>query len=220
MLWIDQVRQFLSLPSDRLLSVTAYGEAASEGGEGMAAVLNVIRNRTNNLGTFADADILNATGSPWHAVILKKAQFSMYNSGNSVRPIAERLASNFDTEYQTNSTLRTAYSLSQMLLSNTLEDNTFGATFYYNPSITSPSWASGMTVVASIGRHIFLSPDGPVYQVPTVQDYPTDQSEYPSENGINEASGGSIQQAGLSDPLTIALLIGMGLGVLYYVFHK
>ncbi len=213
MTWIDQVRQFLSLPTDRLLAITAYGEASSEGGEGMAAILNVIRNRANNLGTFGDADILNATQSPYHAVILKKAQFSMFSPGNSVRPIAERLASNFDAEYQANSVLRTAYSLSQMLLAGTLEDNTLGATFYYNPLMASPSWAPGMVVVVSIGRHTFLSPTGPVYATLTTPvtegEYPADESEYPTgEEGF--------MAAGFSSPLTIALLVGMGLGVLYY----
>jgi len=147
---------FLSLPTEKLLAITAYGEAGGEGAEGMMAVLNVIRNRTADLGQYADQDVLNTTGDPYKAVILKSKQFSMFNVGDPVRVIAERLATNFDSEAQTNLALGQAYSLSQMLLQGTLADNTGGADHYHATYVT-PSWAALMPVTGQIGNHIFYA---------------------------------------------------------------
>jgi len=157
--WSDKNLLFLSLSVDRLLAITAYGEAASEGGEGMAAVLNVIRNRAAGVSQFGDAEIYSLTGSPYHAVILKKAQFSMYNIGNAVRPTAERMANNFDSEVQSNSKLNQAYGIVTMLINGQLADNTGGAT-YYHTTYVNPSWASAMALLGQIGNHLFYSPPG------------------------------------------------------------
>lgn len=154
--WTDKNILFLSLPVDQLLAITAYGEAASEGGEGMMAVLNVIRNRAANVEVFGDREILNLTGSPYHAVILKEKQFSMYNLGTISRQIAEDLARNFDSKILSNSILQTAYNLAQMLLSGQLADNTGGAD-YYHATYVSPSWAPKMYKTVQIGRHIFYA---------------------------------------------------------------
>jgi spore germination cell wall hydrolase CwlJ-like protein len=162
--WIEKNLIFLSLPVDKLLAITAYGEAASEGGEGMMAVLNVIRNRALNPDTFADKDILNTTGSVYHAVVLKPYQFSMYNIDDPVRKIAEDLALNFDERILTNKNLQTAYNLSLMLLSGQLADNMGGATHYHSIAVT-PSWASAIPFVGQIGRHLFYSIGGETTQI-------------------------------------------------------
>ncbi|MCL6542061.1 MAG: cell wall hydrolase [Roseiflexus sp.] len=155
---------FLSLPVDLLLAITAYGEAASEGGEGMMAVLNVIRNRTKDPSKFADKTILKLTNSIYHAVILKPYQFSMYNLGNPAREIAEDLAVNFNSRIQTNKTLQTAYQLSLMLLYGQLEDNTGGATHYHSISVR-PEWASEVSFIGQIGRHLFYTAGVPTGEV-------------------------------------------------------
>jgi hypothetical protein len=157
--WSDQNQTFINLPVDQLLAITGYGEAASEGAEGIIGVLNVIRNRAANVSQFGDAEIYSLTGSAYHAVILKKAQFSMYNIGNTVRPIAERMATNFDSEVQSNSNLNQAYNLALMLLNGQLADNTGGAT-YYHATYVSPSWTSAMALLGQIGNHLFYSPSG------------------------------------------------------------
>jgi len=164
MVWIDQNQLFLALPTEKILAITAYGEAGGEGAEGMMAVLNVIRNRTADLGQYGDSDILAITGDPYKAVILKSKQFSMYNIGDPVRTIAERLATNFDSEAQTNSALGQAYSLSQMLVQGTLADNTGGAD-HYHATYVMPSWAALMPVTGQIGNHIFYASAGIIGQV-------------------------------------------------------
>lgn len=156
MTWAERNRIFLSLPVAKLLAITAYGEAAGEGGEGMLAVLNVIRNRTQYLNEFGDTNIYNLTSSPYHAVILKPYQFSMYNIRDPVRNIAERIGSNFDAEVNVNQSLSVAYNLAQMLLANAVNDNTGGATHYHATSVT-PAWSKTMPVTGQIGRHIFYA---------------------------------------------------------------
>ncbi len=192
MAWIDQISQFLSLPVDRLLAITAYGEAGGEGGEGMMAVLNVIRNRTTNLSVFGDSQIFSLTNSPYHAVILKEKQFSMYNPGDPVRTIAERIAMNWDNEIKTNATLKKAHELSLMLLQGVLADNTGGAD-HYHAIYVSPSWASSMVMTAQIGNHIF----------------------YASGNVLR-----TIAQFVEENPVTGMILFGMGLGLLFLYRKK
>ena len=54
-----------------------------------------------------------------------------------------------------------AYKVAEMLLSGKYEDPTKGATHYYNPEISNPSWgrqAGGAWL--KIGAHIFGTPDG------------------------------------------------------------
>ena len=153
--WTNQNTLFLNLPVDQLLAITAYGEAASEGAEGMMAVLNVIKNRTKE-NQFYDSEIYNLTRSAYHAVILKPKQFSMFNIGNAVRPIAERMANNFYSEVSSNSTLAQAYQLAQMLVSGQLADNT-GNSQYYHATYVSPSWASSYALMGQIGQHLFYS---------------------------------------------------------------
>jgi hypothetical protein len=153
--WTEKNQLFLSLPVDQLLAITAYGEAGSEGGEGMMAVLNVIRNRTLNP-DFADKEILNSTGSIYHAVILKPYQFSMYNIEDPVRKIAEDLALNFNERILTNKNLQIAYNLSLMLLTGQLADNTGGADHYHSIEVL-PSWAKEFKRTTQIGNHIFYA---------------------------------------------------------------
>ena len=192
MAWIDQVSLFLSVSVDRILAITAYGEAGAEGGEGMMAVINVVRNRTTNLGAFGDSSILAATNSPYHAVILKEKQFSMFNPGDPVRTIAERIASNWDSEVSSKESLRKAHELSIMLLQGILADNTGGAD-HYHATYVSPQWASIMPVTGQIGSHIFYA-SGKVL--------------------------GTITEFFGERPLTGLLLVGIGLGALLMIMKR
>ncbi len=155
MSWLTDNQVFTSLPSDKLLALVAYGEARGEGAEGMMAVLNVINNRTADR-SFYDSAIYNATGSPYHAVILKQNQFSVFNFGDPNRPLLVSLAENFNNAVASNSVLNQAYSLAAMLLNETLVDNTGGSVYYHERSIT-PSWVSSFTRIGQIGNHIFYA---------------------------------------------------------------
>lgn len=202
--WTDQNQLFLNLPVDKLLAITAYGEAGNEGGEGIMAVLNVIRNRTANLSAFGDSEIYNLTNSTYHAVILKAKQFSMYNLDDPVRATAIRIASNFDAEATSKPNLQMAYDLADMLLQGQLDDNTGGSDFYFNPNVVQPSWASSLTLMGQIGNHIFYKTPGSSYPMPTML-----ASIVPDLGTVDLSSVG----VG-SVPITTLILIGFGVGLL------
>ncbi|MBU0598769.1 cell wall hydrolase [Patescibacteria group bacterium] len=161
MAWIDNVRSFLKVPVDKLLAITAYGEARGEGTEGMMAVLNVIRNRAREVGTYGDQSIYSETGSAYHAIILAKKQFSMYNLDDPQRTTAANIAKNWDHYYSNYPILQTAYDLSRKLVAGMLPDNSGGATHYH--AITSfPPWRKDMIVLGQIKNHIFYIAKGEI----------------------------------------------------------
>ncbi|MFH1398941.1 MAG: cell wall hydrolase [Candidatus Woesearchaeota archaeon] len=145
---------FYSISADKLTALTAYGEARNEGAEGMIAVINVIRNRTKDSNQFADQSILAATGSVYHAVILKPYQFSPYNASDSQRPKMELIAAGFDSYLLSDANLSKAYELSRMMFTGVLTDNTYGATYFHATYVT-PAWASTIPLIGQIGNHIF-----------------------------------------------------------------
>lgn len=147
---------FLGLLPEQLLALAAYGEAASEGGEGMMAVLNVIINRANFPDTYADTDILNAGYSVWYAVTLKYKQFSAFNMGDPVRQKLVNFANDFQGSILSNTVLGQAYNLAQMAVAGSLQDNTGGSTNYHAASIL-PDWAGTLDKIGQIGNHIFYS---------------------------------------------------------------
>jgi spore germination cell wall hydrolase CwlJ-like protein len=194
--WTDQNLIFLNLPTDQFLAILAYGEAGNQGGEGMMAVLNVVRNRTMD-GSFYDQEIMNLTGDAYKAVGLKSSQFSMFNLNNSVRPIAERIAGNFAGEVSSNSILAQAYELAQMMIQGNLADNT-GGSQYYHASYVTPSWASVIPFIGQIGDQLFYG------------------------SGVSAATSGvgSIIEAGLGSNITIMILIGIGIGVVIKIIKR
>ena len=148
------VNIFTTLPPILLLALAAYGEAASEGGEGMMGVLNVIINRTKDPSKFADPTLLKLTKSIWHSVILKPYQFSAFNKSDPVRDKLRNIAGNFNEVIKTNTAFKKAYDLAELAIKGKLADNTQGATFYHADYV-SPSWAKKIPLIGKIGRHIF-----------------------------------------------------------------
>jgi len=161
-----------SLPVQSLLAITAYGEAATEGNEGLLAVMNVIKNRTKDPNQFADSSILSATQSLYHAVILKPYQFSVFNSNDPGRSRMEKFAADFPGSYQGDSILRSSYDLAGKVLSGSTADNTMGATFYHADYVL-PSWASEIPVIGQIGTHIFYGYSILAEQVSKITSNPT-----------------------------------------------
>ena len=147
---------FLTIPADKLLALTAYGEAASEGTEGMMAVINVVLNRMKDLTQFGDSSILAQTGSAYHAVVLKAKQFSVFNASDPGRSRLESLAASFNSAVLTNKVLANAYDIAKMAIQGMLSDNTGGSTHYHATSVM-PSWASTIPLIGQIGNHIFYS---------------------------------------------------------------
>ena len=117
-------------------------EAGNQGPKGMTAAGNVIMNRANTSGY----------GNGVRGVIMKPGQFSPMNSvtgyargeqGQNIDAIRPK---------------ETAYTIVDSLLSGTAKDITGGATHFYNPDISNPSWAKGKEFTR-IGDHVFGSAD-------------------------------------------------------------
>jgi spore germination cell wall hydrolase CwlJ-like protein len=189
---------FYTLPPDKLIALTAYGEAATEGTEGLMAVINVIINRMRDPQSYADKSILSQTNSLWHAVILKPYQFSIYNAADPSRQRMEYLARTFDNAVQTNPILSTAYKLAQYAVNGTLADNTGGST-HYHADYVSPAWSKTLERITQIGRHIFYS-------------------AYPAWQRVRAVIGEAVEAV---SPYTIYILFGlMGLGAVLYLKRK
>ncbi len=147
--------KFYSLTPQKLLALTAYGEAGGEGNEGMIAAMNVVKNRVlSNSANVLDANVLSVTKSKYHAVILKPYQFSIYNSNDGFRSRAEQIADNWNSEIKKYPVLDKAYTLAGKILSGSIADNTQGATYYHANYVT-PSWASSIPYIGQIGNHVF-----------------------------------------------------------------
>lgn len=156
--WTDSIQLFINLPTQDLLTIVAYGEAGNQGAEGLAAVINVVRNRTLDQ-SFYDMDIFNITGGDaYKAVILKKWQFSMFLTTDPVRAKAENWAQSLQIALSGNVAFQQAYNLAGMALQGSLEDNTGGSTYYFNPAgvTQEPQWASVIPFITQIGDHLFF----------------------------------------------------------------
>ena len=124
-----------------LLAKTLQAEAGNQGLAGMLAAGSVIMNRTQTPGY----------GNGLRGVILKPGQFSAWNSltgyagGEQGQDMLNMRPSS------------AAYQAADKLLTGDYQDQTGGATHYYNPSISNPKWgqkrAGGDWL--RIGDHIF-----------------------------------------------------------------
>ena len=133
-------------PMDReLLARALEAEAGNQGTEGMLAAGSVIMNRIRTPGY----------GGNLRDVILKPGQFSAFNSvtgyaggeqGQDIDNI--RVSDN-------------AYQVADALLSGNYKDPTGGATHFYNPDISNPSWGSKKAGGnwMRIGDHVFGKAD-------------------------------------------------------------
>jgi spore germination cell wall hydrolase CwlJ-like protein len=131
------------------LALTLWGEARSEGRDGMIAVAWVIRNRV-------ELD-LNKDGKPdwwgegYSQVCRAPYQFSCWNKADPNRPylIGERPIPA--------SQLLSCTQIAQWVMNNSVPDPTYGATHYYATSMrAAPPWAASAQKTTAIGRHIFF----------------------------------------------------------------
>jgi len=159
-MWIDQVRQWFQLSPLQLICLTAFGEARGEGSEGMQAVINVIHNRRlHPIRRFGDASILAETRSPYHAIILNKRQFCIFNLGdpNRGRLLALSDPVQFEGEARNNRFLRDAVRLGELFRTIGLVDLTGGADHFFTIHIRRPDWTRAMIHRTTIKRHEFWS---------------------------------------------------------------
>lgn len=140
--------ELLNLSPFNLCLVTLFGEVRGEPVEGQVGVANVLRNRLHS----------GRWGSTYHDVILSWAQFSCLwkelDGLNHQRVIdfARRVS---EIEHYTERERQLAW-VTQGLFSDSIRDNTFGATHYYADYIAPPAWtAPPARQVAKHGRHLF-----------------------------------------------------------------
>jgi spore germination cell wall hydrolase CwlJ-like protein len=123
-----------------VLARTIYGEAASDGADGMTAVASVIVNRAKSS--------INWWGKDITGVCLAPLQFSCNNTAAS----RAKLAALTDTD----PVFKTAQALAVQAVAGTLADTTQNADHYYAAYIPPPSWALGKAPVATIGKQLFF----------------------------------------------------------------
>lgn len=132
---------FENLPDVTLLALLIYGEARGEKEAGRRAVGHVVLNRLYKSKRY---------GATLPAVILKKWQFSCFNQGDPNRAKLEKLAVDPEGEIYDQ-----CLCVAANLLAGKDEDNTKGATHYFNPAVVKPAWARKMKHTVTIGNHEF-----------------------------------------------------------------
>lgn len=119
-----------------LLALVAWREARGEGSEGMRAVMHVIRNRVIT-GRYGDWD--HCIGAKWQFSSLTANGDAMLTQWpDSPDPVFAK-----------------ALILSEIIFDGVDDDNTEGATHFFNPHVVMPEWSKTMTKTAIIGNHIF-----------------------------------------------------------------
>lgn len=131
------------------LALTLWGEARSEGREGVIAVAWVIRNRV-------ELD-LNRDGQPdwwgegYAQVCRTPYQFSCWNKTDPNRPYLIGAKSIPPAQ------LLMCIEVAQSVMNNAVPDPTNGATHYYATNMRKPpSWAATAQHTETIGRHVFF----------------------------------------------------------------
>lgn len=126
----------------RLLAATAWGEARSEGPEGMRAVSHVIVNRVGS-----------RFGDDLETVIRAPKQFSAWNRGDPNRPLVQN-PERYATRGASRETWLAAQEIARQVLSGQSVDPTDGALFYHTRAIR-PWWSRHGEGATVIGAHIF-----------------------------------------------------------------
>lgn len=134
----------------RLLAATAWGEARSEGEDGMRAVAHVMVNRVGD-----------RFGEDLETVILSPRQFSVWNRGDPNRPLVQN-PERYATGGENLETWEIAQTVAREVLSGQSVDPTEGALFYHTRAIR-PWWSRYGQGRREIGAHVFYAdvPDNP-----------------------------------------------------------
>ncbi|ANP45573.1 cell wall hydrolase [Candidatus Viadribacter manganicus] len=143
----------------RLLAATVWGEARSEGEDGMRAVAHVMVNR-----------IGPRFGEDLATVILSPKQFSVWNRGDPNRRTVINLARD-PSSIATDPQWLVADQVAREVLSGASVDPTGGALFYHTRAVR-PRWARIGQGRQVIGQHIFYVdvPDPGVRDTPRLID--------------------------------------------------
>ena len=136
----------------RCLAMIAYAEAAGEGEAGMAAVMQVVRNRMADSAFPADACAVAAQEGQFQPVAMSPALAAALRD-----PALEAAKSlQVDTSYE-QARLATAFALAAVPRAG---DPTDGALYFVNPVVMDPArcpWFAALKKTKTIGSHVFLT---------------------------------------------------------------
>ncbi len=135
----------------KLLALTMWGEARSDGKEAMRAVGHVVINRIRSPRKF---------GKNIKEVVWKRKAFSCWNSGDPNRESMKKIASLPDT-HPSKVRWNEAVKIAQDIVSGRdSKDPTNGALFYHTKAMGLPYWVSkDMKPIAKIANHLFYKTD-------------------------------------------------------------
>lgn len=142
----------------RLLAATVWGEARSEGENGMRAVAHVMVNRVGQ-----------RFGEDLATVLLSPRQFSVWNRSDPNRRMVQNLARDPLRYVSSVQEWETAERIAREVLGGQSVDPTGGALFYHTRAIR-PRWARYGRGRQVIGQHVFYAdvPDGGLRATPRV----------------------------------------------------
>jgi hypothetical protein len=142
----------------RLLAATVWGEARSEGENGMRAVAHVMVNRVGQ-----------RFGEDLATVLLSPRQFSVWNRSDPNRRMVQNLARDPLRYVASVQEWETAERIAREVLGGQSVDPTGGALFYHTRAIR-PRWARYGRGRQVIGQHVFYAdvPDGGLRATPRV----------------------------------------------------
>ena len=131
-----------------ILARTIEAEAGGESKKGKLAVGAVINNRATQ----------NRYGTDIRSVILRKAQFSPWNSYTNYEEGKEQGKDMLGKKMKPS---KDSYEVAEQILSGEYVDPTSGATHFVNPRISKPSWYKGFKEngTTKIGKHEFGDAD-------------------------------------------------------------
>jgi spore germination cell wall hydrolase CwlJ-like protein len=127
------------------MALTMWGEARSQGEDGMRAVGHVIHNRSQLNGRYG-AYVTDTVSQAW--------QFSCWNAGD---PNREKML-NIDLLDPASDEHRlwiAARQIADEILSGRSADPTGGALFYHTAGVR-PAWSAGVVPTTQIGSHLFF----------------------------------------------------------------
>ena len=165
----ETFKKIENLPIDKLMALTALGEARSEGREGMRAVMHVIRNRVKS-GRAKEFGI-GKYENPYKSVILNPGAFSALSGFRRPNTSKEKERTNFKqfTKIKNNNKdYINALQDAGAILRGELEDPTKGSLFYVNEETLGfqlPSHLEKKARKVKLGNHSFYNMGGFVDKV-------------------------------------------------------
>ena len=134
----------------KCMADTIYHESRGESINGQYAVASVVLNRVKS--EKFPKSICAVTKQKAHVNGREICAFSWYCENKKVTLDSPLSAPTTDIAKQ----YKQSIIISVLALTGKLKDVTNGATFFYNPNLCNPSWASNMKITVVYGNHVFL----------------------------------------------------------------